>query len=447
LLGNCIDGKRGLASFVIPGVLVIVALVRAPMLSAAETPPIPVPLTLEFALAAGTDSSNPTLLAAQAETRAAEAELADAESSYDLESSLSLTAGWVEPNTLAYDQSHNDSLARISVRKVLYDFGVTGDRIDSAESLVRAGELEYRVTRQHQIITVARHYFEVLLADLKYTWDNENLAMEYVQYDRIRERHALKQVSDVDLARSENAYQVALTRRTASETAQRTSRALLAVVINRPGELSAELAEPALSLAGRVLPELDELVAEALNGNIAIQVGRKRESAARLSLDSAKQRIRPTLDATLELSEYSRNLPGNDDARARLNLVIPLNESGAQRSDIASKRAQWLKLSAQVLQLEAEARRQLAAVWQRLLQLQSHRRELDVANKRAELELDRARGEYELEMKTSLGNAMVNISKVRYERAKNEYESALAWMDLYLLLGRNPEDVLQGEGG
>jgi outer membrane protein TolC len=447
LLGNCIDGKRGLASFVIPGVLVIVALVRAPMLSAAETPPIPVPLTLEFALAAGTDSSNPTLLAAQAETRAAEAELADAESSYDLESSLSLTAGWVEPNTLAYDQSHNDSLARISVRKVLYDFGVTGDRIDSAESLVRAGELEYRVTRQHQIITVARHYFEVLLADLKYTWENENLAMEYVQYDRIRERHALKQVSDVDLARSENAYQTALTRRTASETAQRTSRALLAVVINRPGELSAELAEPALSLAGRVLPELDELVAEALNGNIAIQVGRKRESAARLSLDSAKQRIRPTLDATLELSEYSRNLPGNDDARARLNLVIPLNESGAQRSDIASKRAQWLKLSAQVLQLEAEARRQLAAVWQRLLQLQSHRRELDVANKRAELELDRARGEYELEMKTSLGNAMVNISKVRYERAKNEYESALAWMDLYLLLGRNPEDVLQGEGG
>ena len=100
-----------------------------------------------------------------------------------------------------------------------------------------------------------------------------------------------------------------------------------------------------------------------------------------------------------------------------------------------------------MLQLESEARRQVADVWQRILQLQSHQRELDVANTRAELELDRARGEYELEMKTSLGNAMVNISKVRYERAKNDYETALAWMGLNLLLGKNPEDVLRREGG
>jgi outer membrane protein TolC len=430
-----------------PVVFLSVSLMRVPVLFAEELPPLPVPLTLEFALAAGTESSNPTLLAAQAETSAAEAVLADAESNYALESSLSLTAGWVEPNALALDQSHQDNLARISVRKVLYDFGVTGGKIDSAESLVQAGRLEYRVTRQRQIIDIARHYFDVLLADLKYTWDNENLAKEYVQYDRTRDRHALKQVSDVDLTRSENSYQAALTRRTASETEQRARRALLAIVINRPGELSAELAEPELALGERVLPELDELVADAISGNIEIQASRNRENAARLALDSARQRIRPTLDATLEVSEYSRTLPGNDDARARLNLVIPLNESGGQRSDIASKRVQWLKASAAVLQLEAEARRQIAEVWQRLLQFQSRARELDVENTRAELELDRARGEYELEMKTSLGNAMVNISKVRYARAKNDYETALAWMDLYLLLGKNPEDALRREGG
>ena len=95
------------------------------------------------------------------------------------------------------------------------------------------------------------------------------------------------------------------------------------------------------------------------------------------------------------MSEYSRNTPGNDDARARLNLIIPLNESGGQRSDIASKRAKWLYANAQALQLESEAHRQVADVWQRILQLQTRQRELDVANTRAELELDRARGEYE----------------------------------------------------
>ena len=429
------------------GLLALVLLPAASLLFAQEATPLPVPLTLEFALAAGTESSHPALLAAQAESRAAEAVLADAESNYDLESSLNLRAGWVDPNELAFDQAHDDNLAQITVRKVLYDFGVTGGKVDSAESLVQAGKLEYRMARQRQIIDIARHYFDVLLTDLKYTWDNENLAMEYVQFDRIRQRHALKQVSDVDLKRSENAYQVALTRRVASETEQRTRRALLAVVINRPGELSADLAEPALPPADRALPELDELVAEAISGNVEIQAARNRENAARLALESARQRVRPTLDATLEVSEYSRKMPGNDDARARLNLVIPLNESGGQRSDIASKRAQWLRASAQVLQLESDVRRRVADTWQSILQQQTRQRELDVATTRAELELDRARGEYELEMKTSLGNAMVNISKVRYERAKNGYETALAWMDLYLLLGRNPEDVLTVKGG
>ena len=429
------------------GLLALVLLPAASLLFAQEATPLPVPLTLEFALAAGTESSHPALLAAQAESRAAEAVLADAESNYDLESSLNLRAGWVDPNELAFDQAHDDNLAQITVRKVLYDFGVTGGKVDSAESLVQAGKLEYRMARQRQIIDIARHYFDVLLTDLKYTWDNENLAMEYVQFDRIRQRHALKQVSDVDLKRSENAYQVALTRRVASETEQRTRRSLLAVVINRPGELSADLAEPALPPADRALPELDELVAEAISGNVEIQAARNRENAARLALESARQRVRPTLDATLEVSEYSRKMPGNDDARARLNLVIPLNESGGQRSDIASKRAQWLRASAQVLQLESDVRRRVADTWQSILQQQTRQRELDVATTRAELELDRARGEYELEMKTSLGNAMVNISKVRYERAKNGYETALAWMDLYLLLGRNPEDVLTVKGG
>jgi len=426
--------------------IVTVSLTPAAALPAQQAPPLPVPLTLDFALAAGTESSHPTLLAAQAETRAAEAVLEDADSGYDLQSTLNLRAGWVDPNELAFDQSHDDNLAQISVRKKLYDFGITGGRVHAAERLVQAGKLEYRATRQRQIIEIARHYFDVLLADLKYTWDNENLAMEYVQYDRTRERHALKQVSDVDLARSENAYQVALTRRSASETGQRTSRELLAMVINRPGELSAELAEPVLSAADRSLPELDELVAEAVSANVEIQAGRQRENAARLALDAASRRIRPTLDATVEVSEYSRKTAGNDDARASLNLVIPLNESGGQRSDIAASRAQWLQASARVLQLESGLRRQLAETWQRILQLQTRRRELEVATARAELELDRARGEYELEMKTSLGSAMVNISKERYEGAKNRYETTLAWMDLYRLLGRNPEAVLPGKG-
>jgi outer membrane protein TolC len=404
--------------------------------------PLPVPLTLESAIAAGTQKSHPALVAAKAGENVAEAELEEAESSYTLESSVRLTAGYVQPNELALDQTHDDHIAQINVRKVLYDFGFTGGKVSAAENLILASRLEFEYTRQNQVINIARHYFDVLLADLKYVWDNEAMAMHYVQYDRIRERHALQQVSDVELLQSENAYQRARTQRNASESMQRTSRALLAVAIDRPGELSTDLANPVLSTAALTLPDLDKLVAAAVRNNLSIQAGRNREMAARQELEAVRKRIRPTLDATLQLSEYSRLTPNRDDVRARLNLVIPLNEHGDQRAETAETKAEWLQASADVMQLETNLRNQVADLWQRLLKLRIEQQELDVALNRVELELDRARGEYELEIKTHLGDAMVNTSRVRYERAENNYEQALAWMKLYLLIGTNPEGIL-----
>ncbi|UCB54744.1 MAG: TolC family protein [Thiotrichales bacterium] len=426
--------------------LLLVCLFSPQAKTGSEQQPLPVPLTLEFAISEGTGSSHPALMAAQAEERVAEAELEDAESNYALESSVRLTAGWVQPNELALDQTHDDHSAQLNVRKVLYDFGVTGKRVGAAESLIFASKLEYEYTRQQQVVDIARHYFDVLLADLKYAWDNETMAMHYVRYDRIRERHGLQQVSDVELLQSENSYQTALTQRRASENRQRTSRALLAVAINRPGELSIDLVRPELNVTGLKLEELDALVSAAVRNNLEMQSSRHRENAARLDLNAAQKRVRPTLDATLQLSEYSRLTPNRDDARARLNLVIPLNENGLQRSEIAEKRAEWLQASADLMQLETELRRRVAETWQSILQLQVRQQELDVAAARTELELDKARGEYELEIRTHLGDAMVNTSRVRYEKARTHYELALAWMQLYLMTGKNPEQLLTRDG-
>lgn len=415
--------------------------------SAEQLPaPLPVPLTLEFAINAGTQQTHPALMAVEAEERVAEAGLEDAESRYALESSVRLTAGWVQPNELALDQTHDDHSAQLNVRKIIYDFGVTGGKVSAAENLINASQLEYEYARQNQVIDIASHFFDVLLADLKYAWDNESMAMHYVQYDRIRERHVLKQVSDVELLRSENSYQVARTQRSASETLQRTSRSLLAVAINRPGELSVDLARPVLDTTALKLPELDELVSTAVRNNLELRARRNRETAARLELDASRKRIRPTLDATFQFSEYSRLTPNRDDARARLNLIVPLNKHGSQRSEVAENKAEWLQASADMMKLETVVRNQVADLWQQILRLQIQQQELDVAADHMQLELDRARGEYELEMRTHLGDAMVNTSRVRYEQARNDYEKLLAWMKLYLLIGKNPEALLNPTG-
>jgi len=404
--------------------------------------PLPVPLKLEFAIREATRLDHPAMLAADAGVDVASAELESADSNYDLESEIRLIAGYVDPNETALNQSNDDNSANLMARKTLYDFGVTGDRVDSAETLIQASRLEYELARQQQVVEITRYFLDVLLSDLKFAWDNESMAMEYVDYDKALERHALKQVSDVELLQKESDYQVARTMRAASETMQRTSRALLAVAINRPGELSTDLLEPAAVNHERELPDLNQLVDEALQRNITLQALRKRERSARLALDASSKRFRPTLDASFEAHDYSRNAPYKDDLRARLNLVIPLSESGDQRSEIARDRADWLKASADVLQYESGLRSKVAKLWSDMQRMLTRQQELEVAAARAEIELDKARGEYELERRATLGDAMVNTSRVRYQRAQNRYQLLLAWMQMNMLTGSDPTEII-----
>ena len=412
--------------------------------------PLPDPLSLQFAIQQGTYSGHPAMRAAEADQYVAEAVRESADSNYAFESNIHLIAGYVDPNDVALNQSNDDNSASINARKTLYDFGVTGGKVDSADSLIAASRIEYELARQRQVVSIAQRYFDVLLADLKYAWDNEAMAMQYVQYDRAQEKHILKQVSDVELLQKESDYQIARTQRFASETMQRTNRELLAVAMNRPGELSADLQEPLLDIESRSLAGLDELVDTALKRNIMLDALRKRETSARLALEASSKRFRPTLDATFEASEYSRNTPSKDDMRARLNLVIPLTEDGSQRSEVAEHRAAWLQSSANVLQYENLLRKQLAELWQQIQQLQIQAEELKVTAARVEIELDKARGEYELEIRSDLGDAMVNTSLVRYKQAKNRYQLALAWMQINILTGDDPfsiirQDISNGE--
>ena len=53
-----------------------------------------------------------------------------------------------------------------------------------------------------------------------------------------------------------------------------------------------------------------------------------------------------------------------------------------------------------------------------------------------ELALDRSRALYEMEATTNLGDAMVAVSEVRFKQAETDFQLALAWMELNLLLGQ-----------
>ena len=409
-------------------------------LQAEETTPLPQPLDLTYALSLAEDKQHPVLLEADALLGQADAEVLRAESDHAWRADLELKAAYLEPSVLATDQSQDEYIARLRLRKQLYDFGQSDLEMDSARGEYSAIKpyLQYQVERRR--IDIAKRFAEVILADLKYAWDNEALAIAYIRMDNVREEHTLSRVSDVALLEAQTRYEEVRFERYSSENNQRITRALLAETMNRPGQLAADLKTPVLQYHQRDIPDYETLVDQALTNNAYLGLLEARLEAAGKRIQAARSRTRPTLDAEFAVSEYSRELSSNDDWRAQLNLTIPLLEPQGIQADIARERSSMLRQRASLLEERARIRQRVLELWKQVSLLKTRREQMQLMMEYRELSLDRNRALYEMEVETNLGDAQTAISEVRYKQASTDFELALAWMELDLLT-RNKIDT------
>lgn len=405
---------------------------------------LPEPLTLEYVVQLADDTEHPRLMLAEARLLEADAELKQALAGYALELDLRLEAARVEPSELATNQDKEDHKAILQLRKPLYDFGQTGDKTEAAEELRQAVDNDRLYVVQQRKIEITRHYFQVLLADLKYAWDNEDMSIAYIRYDQAQDRHALGEISDIELLTSQNNYEEVRHRRYVSESNQYLTRVALAEVINRPGQLSSNLKMPDFRIWRYELPESSLLIEESLQHNPEMKLQSAQVAASYKQLESARKQNRPRLEAGMEYMEYARDTPSREDWRVELNLIIPLFEHEGMQAKIAEARANWLNNRARLLDIQARIRQRVLNLWQQIYLLKTQRQQRRVAMELRELELDRNRAMYEMELKTDLGDAMVAVSEVRYLQAKTEFELALAWMELDLSLGNKlDQDKMQ----
>jgi hypothetical protein len=122
-----------------------------------------------------------------------------------------------------------------------------------------------------QRLEIMQRFFDVLLADLSFARDNEAMAVAFIQFDRAEARQELGQFSPLRTAELEADYQLIRRQRAASEAAQRMTRALLATSLGHPTSLPRQLVTPELETQETELPELDAVVAAALEHNPSIQ--------------------------------------------------------------------------------------------------------------------------------------------------------------------------------
>ncbi|MDH5485155.1 MAG: TolC family protein, partial [Gammaproteobacteria bacterium] len=383
-----------------------------------------------------------TILEANALIELASAVRMDAESGYGLQANMELQAAYLEPSAVATDQSSSDAIARLRVTRPLYDFGQTELKITAADDEQQAIVHYKKFIIEKRKIDIARQFFEVLLADLKYAWDNEAMAIAYVRFDAQKKRHGLSDISDIELLEFESNYQSVRLQRNASEIKQRSARAGLAEALNRAEQLPSNLITPELSFAERKLPDYEQLLAQANKNNLQLKLHRTYVDAAQKRMLAARYQTRPTLAAGVTVSEYDREFSSSDKWRLELNLTVPLFESQAMQATIARQRSQWLKQRAMLVGSESKMRQQVLELWQKIRLLINYREQLQVSMDFTELALDRNRALYEMEVKTNLGDAMVAVSEMRYKKAKAEFDLALAWMELDLV---TTNQLLQGE--
>ncbi len=400
------------------------------------------PLTLARALAMA-DAAHPAVALAQARAAAAEAELERVTADDDAALTLLGRLAWIEPSDLSVFQRQNDSSAHLLLEKRLYDFGYTEARTAAAESRVEAARASLVDARQRHRLKVMRAFFDVLLADLEHARDNEAMAVAYVRLDKAREKHALGRLSDLELMELEARYQRILSRRAASELRQRETRQALALALNLPDRVPAELVEPEPPDLERPLPDEEALLKSAMESNPELRRLQAEVAAAEQALAAAGRKYGPVLRGEVAAVYWNRETPATHPFEVALVLEMPLYRGGRDDAEVAAARSALMEAQARLALARHELRRELLQLRLEQERLKRRAQALDVRDQYRELYLDRSRVLYDMERATDLGDAMVQMSDVRLELARVHYQWMLNEARLRALVGR----LLQKEEG
>ena len=392
------------------------------------------PLTLDAVLTHA-DSAHPVLelARAQGELAQAEAQLAQSLNDFRVNLDASLRTG---RNPVFNDHFSPDHLIKLNARKTLLDFGRQQSGAAAAEEEREAHDLLIRDIRAHRRVSLMARYFDVLLADMRDAAETESMAVAYVNWDNAKERLAVGQMAQWQVAELESRFLESLARRDDLRRGLREKRMALGTAMNLPGMLLDDLADPKLPDNERVLPTFDDLLAQMQTGNPRMAAQKRLLAAANQRLNGVRAENRPSIEFEAEAAAWSRDSTTRDELRAGFNLVWPLWQGGRDAARLSREQARFHALQAEHDQLLMELRQSLLEAREEIQYLRgAGRRSAELNADFRDQALDKARAEYEMELKTNLGSSMAETQFAHLRRRGVEYRLALAWARLDALLG------------
>lgn len=405
------------------------------LLAAASALAAEKPLTLEEALAAA-DAPHPLMQIAQADLDLAHADerLANSINQFSVTAEAALRSG--EPS-YSDEEWLADNVARLVMRKTLFDFGRQQGQVDAARQEINARQLALMDARDARRIDIMARFLDVLLADARYAAENEFMAVYYVSWDDSKKRYDLGEMTPGELARLEARYQDQREKRNRSLLAQRFTRHKLANSISQPGKLPSELVPPRLVQNDMHLPSYEELLPVALQSNRKLLALQSGLNAVASRSEAIRASGSPTIDVEVIAGDYSREAVARDHVSAGLILNWPLYQGERVDSRLARQAAERARLEAEAEQFKLTLSENLQQTLFEISCLRGSSRpaaksQIDYRDK----DLERARAEYELEMRTNLGLTMAETQAAALRATEVEYRLALAIARLEALVGQ-----------
>lgn len=406
------------------------------------TAKLPDPLTLEYALSLA-DAPHPDIMLQDAKIKSIEATRQSIEDEGGLDVFLDIGAQDTNKERTQIGRSDNIH-AGIVLRTTLYDFGRTNTKLDVVQEQLASEQLSYLDVRTQRRLQILDAYFNVLLADLRFSRYNEAMATAYIDADRARDRRKLGQVSDLRVLELETEYERVRGLRYESENLQRETRANLAELLNSPEQLPSSLTMPKLGDLSAKLAEVEEFQSLALANNYRINALRTKLMAAEKAVIAARNGDNAIVYGRLLAHKFE----GNEDREenelyAQLVLEIPLLTPNKD-SAIAAEIAKVYEARAHLQKSESQLRQSVLKLWHDIEVLQVRRDQMAKLNEFRELSLERSRALYEMEVKADLGDAMVQLTEAQFQVAQTDYQLSLALYKMKVLTGKlnlNTNDI------
>ena len=400
------------------------------------TAPVPLPTIMSLGQSLTlADAHHPRILRRAAEVQAGQAALQRTELDDRWTFDIELTARTAELNNLDLGYL-DDSRAKFIVSKLIWDFGRSADRFESAGLGIESAQIGLEYAQRMQRIQIMTQFFQVLAADHKFYADNEAMTLAFGPFSRADERRErFGSVSELEVMEKRVAYFDELNLRNQSLREQRSSRLKLALAMGRPQAQPDSLIEPDLSAYERDLPDFDDLLEKVLAASPIIRQKNLQLEQLKSTESQISSGEKPRVYLDLQAATYAQKRRFRDRGRASLTLDIPLFAGGVTAIEHADLLARIAAKEADVLALDYQIREQVLEWVQHLEMLNQeigqHAQNLEYR----ERALDKSRLLYEMEVRAEIGQAQADMAKLLWLDAQAKYQRALIWEQIDAVLG------------